>query len=49
MKKSGKGWIGVMDHPCHKFSETKNYYCWSKDPPIQPKEPTVPSDQHVQK
>ena len=18
---------GLSDHPCHKFSETKNYYC----------------------
>ena len=26
-----------------------NYYYWSKDPPIQPKEPTVPAEQHVQK
>ena len=37
------------DHPCHTFSETKNYYCWSKDPPMQPKEPTVPPEQNIQK
>ena len=40
---------GLSDHTCHKFSETKNYYCWSKDLQIQPKEPTVPPEQHIQK
>ena len=39
---SGKGTIH------HIFSETNNYYCWSKDPPIQPKEPTVPPEHRIQ-
>ena len=25
-----------MDYPCYKFSETKNYYCWSNSVDIKP-------------
>ena len=28
----------------NKSSETKNYYCWSKDQSIKLKEPTVPPE-----